>query len=217
MDLFLLVRQFNIVKGIKGRTRFERSVNRVHWLVSIGFIWRFMSFLGLFLGASGLFNYGMLLTIITSGFVLVFLLFFAVEELPNWNEEAKDTEEGQDDLWKAFLKYFMEAKPYLSKSLQMKDVALQLGVREAELRAVIKLNSSLNFPELINAYRLNHLVSLKLPEHEKSMSSDAMADACGFNSRTTMFRTTKKWLNMSVSQIELGKVSFDLESAIRKK
>jgi len=216
VDLLLLIRQFEIVKGIKGRTRIERSVIRIHALVAIGFVWRFLSFIGVFIGSAQLYNTGMLLTLVVLGLILVFLLFFTVEELPNWANEAKEIENLQNDLWKEFLEYLEVKKPFLSKSLQMQDVAIYLGVREAELRATLQLNSSLNFPELINAHRLHHLLSLELLEHQKGMSSEEMADACGFNSRSTLFRTSKKWLNRSASQIKLGKDSFDLKLAIRK-
>jgi len=148
---------------------------------------------------------------------LMVLLFFSEADFPEVTKAAQENEDEQDNLWEVLLKYLDTTKPFLSKNLQMKDVALQLEVRESELRAVIQLNSGLNFPELINAYRLHHLIKMELPENQKPMTSEAMADACGFNSRTTLFRTTKKWLNMSASQIVRGEVTFNLESAIRKK
>ena len=216
VDLFLLVRQFEIVGGIKGRTRIERSVLRVHWIVTVGFIWRLVSFLGGFIGSFALYNAGMLLTLVVLGVLLVSMLFFTIDDLPNWSHEAKEIEESQSDLWNNWRRYFSETKPFLSKSLQMQDVANHLNVREAELRAALQLNSSLNFSELVNVYRLHYLINLDPPEFKKAMSSEEMADACGFNSRSTLFRTSKKWLNISASQIELGKITFNLEEAISK-
>ena len=216
-DLLLLIRQIEIVYGIEGKTKLKKLMNRLNGFFFISFFARFVSFIGAVISSPGLFRLGMLWTFVSLVIILLVLLFFSEADLPEVTKAAQENEDEQDNLWEVLLKYLDTTKPFLSKNLQMKDVALQLEVRESELRAVIQLNSGLNFPELINAYRLHHLIKMELPENQKPMTSEAMADACGFNSRTTLFRTTKKWLNMSASQIVRGEVTFNLESAIRKK
>jgi AraC-like DNA-binding protein len=92
----------------------------------------------------------------------------------------------------ALLRLMEEKKPYLDPDLKLSWLATALKCTPVELSQLFKVEIHKNFSDFVNEYRVDEFkkrVSGK--EHEK-YTIFALAEQCGFNSRSSFFRIFKK-------------------------
>ena len=134
--------------------------------------------------------------------------------LPLWAKSM--TPKGKKDLetWERFLELLTVKRLYLSPHLKMKEVSLELGVQDKELRAAISLRSENSFPVIIGLHRLNYFIGHTRIEDLKKKSIEQLAIQSGFNSRTSLHRTCTKWMKMSATDVINSGRSIDINELL---
>ena len=88
-------------------------------------------------------------------------------------------------------------KLYLIKKLNIKVLAIQVGISVKKLRLTILINTGKTFNEFINDYRVERAQKLILSGFLERHTTIALAEKCGFNSHQTFFRAFRKKTNVT--------------------
>ena len=137
--------------------------------------------------------------------VMVFELMVCVvsinKVLPLWTKAMSPEGKKDIDIWERFLEILSVEKLYLNPDLKMKDISLELQVKDSELRGAISLRSENSFPVIIGLHRLNHFMEQTSIADLKKKSMDHLAMQSGFNSRSSLHRTCTRWMKMSATEV----------------
>lgn len=91
------------------------------------------------------------------------------------------------------LTFLKEHKPYLEPDLTLAALALQLRISTRVLSQIINQNAKTNFNHFINQYRIAHAKKLLMNPDYDRLNMRGIAQAAGFNSKTSFFTTFKKF------------------------
>lgn len=148
------------------------------------------------------YNTAIWLTIIILVLVLVVLLLYKNRILAKRKiQEHSDPEKYvyskiQDSEAKNIIKqlenYMETNKPFLNQDLKQVDVAKNLKISSAELSQVLNQFLGVNFPDYVNKFRIEELVKRMKDKSSTRYTLDALAEKCGFSSRSSFFRAIKK-------------------------
>jgi AraC-like DNA-binding protein len=86
-------------------------------------------------------------------------------------------------------------QPHLEPELTLKQLAKQINTNTTSLSKVINEAFNQNFNDFINAYRVNEFVARVNSGEHKKQTLIAIANDCGFNSKSTFNRSFRKMLN----------------------
>ena len=104
-----------------------------------------------------------------------------------------------------------EQKPYINPNFAIKDLSDSIGYSTHQISLVLNNKLGLNFFDFINQYRID-AVKLKLQSDEvEALTLYAIAEKCGFNSKTSFYRIFKK--NTGLTPLEYRK---NYEQSINK-
>ena len=103
---------------------------------------------------------------------------------------------------KALESHFLGEKPFLRKGYKISDLSNELHIPYHQLSAFINQEYGKNFNELINEYRVDHLIRM----HEedpglKQFTLEALGQKVGFNSRVAFIAAVKKRTGKTPSEI----------------
>lgn len=98
------------------------------------------------------------------------------------------------------LEYLEAEKPYLDSRLSLKKLSIDLGISENHLSQTINEKLNCNFFDLINEYRIKEFKNQVTQNENDYLTLFAIAQACGFNSKSTFNIAFKKMTGVTPSQ-----------------
>jgi len=101
------------------------------------------------------------------------------------------------DLKKQILKLLESEHIYLTGDLSASEVAENLGISTNELLKQSEIIFKKSFIDLINEYRVNHFKQEVLKPENKELKLVAIAEKCGFTSKSSFYRIFKKHTNQT--------------------
>jgi AraC-like DNA-binding protein len=102
----------------------------------------------------------------------------------------------------ALERHFDLNKPFLKKGYKINDLSAELNIPYHQLSAFINQEYGKNFNELVNEYRVDHLVEMakSSPDIQK-YTLEALGRQAGFNSRVVFSTAVKKRTGMTPSEL----------------
>lgn len=91
-------------------------------------------------------------------------------------------------------------KPFLNPDLKMSDIASSIGFSSHELSQVINQELQLSFPDFINSYRVEEVKKRMQTENLEKFTLVAIAEQCGFKSKTSFYRNFKKVVGITPAE-----------------
>lgn len=102
------------------------------------------------------------------------------------------TPEKRQFILDAINKHFEARRPYLKHGYSLRNLADDLNITYTYLSFIINREFGMNFNDLINKYRIDHLKNL-LDQKESSLYTlEGIAYRSGFSSRSTFYRAFYK-------------------------
>ena len=92
-----------------------------------------------------------------------------------------------------FLQQFFLNTYYLNKDASIIDLSDTLGINGTILLEYIEEHYELTFSELVNKHRVEYFVSLVSSGKYKELTTEALAEKAGFNSRQNLTKSFKKF------------------------
>jgi len=112
---------------------------------------------------------------------------------------AKDASEWAE--YTKQLKGFMrETSLYRDKRLTKGQLAIQVGWTEVHLSNTLREGLETNFNDFINAFRVEEVKERLKDPRSRGFTLIAIAEECGFNSKTSFYRTFKKFTDLTPSE-----------------
>jgi len=102
------------------------------------------------------------------------------------------------------ISYMSEKKPFLNTNLKQADVARALGYSVNEISQILNTQVHQNFSDFINSYRVEEVKERIASGIYSKYTVSAIAEQCGFNSKTTFYRAFKKLMEVSPSEYFKG-------------
>ena len=202
----------------------ERQRQKIQWLS-----WYFRGFAVILLCAIGLLLWSLSTNYFFRQFEFVLLVFYAlfifslvifVLRHSNYfkllsNNQYGNNQKNKLELSLLFdrLKKYVEAEnPYLNPNLNLKDLALGIGVTENQLSQLFNLHLNTNFYNFIHPYRLAAFERILLEKGTEQYTIMALAEAAGFASRATFYKVFKAHYGMTpsvyIKQMKCEKTTF---------
>jgi ligand-binding sensor domain-containing protein/AraC-like DNA-binding protein len=137
----------------------------------------------------------------------------AIEKIKNQFDESKNkqntnslkiSDDRSDEIRSSLTQYMTDAKPFLNPDLKQVDVATALGFTVHEISQVLNTQLKLNFSDFINSYRVEEIKDRVAGGKYTKYTLTAIAEQCGFNSKTTFYRAFKKSMGVPPSEYFKG-------------
>ena len=101
---------------------------------------------------------------------------------------------------KTILEGFMtDNKPYLRSDLTLENLAVSLKMSSKDLSQIIRYGYSVNFYDFINKYRIEEVKKKIGSNHSDHLTLFAIANECGFSSKSTFHETFKRFTGVTPS------------------
>lgn len=89
---------------------------------------------------------------------------------------------------------------YLNSDLRLQDVAKMVKCNAGELSQVLNVFMNIGFTDYINKYRIDEFIKRIQDESASKYTLVSLSEQCGFSSRTSFFRSFKKFKGMSPAE-----------------
>jgi len=96
--------------------------------------------------------------------------------------------------------FMMEHHYYRDKRLTKGQLANQVGWTEAQLSNTLREGLQTNFNDFVNAFRVAEIKERLKDPQSRDFTLLAIAEECGFNSKTSFYRIFKKLTNLTPSE-----------------
>jgi len=116
------------------------------------------------------------------------------------HQTLKISEEKSNEIRNSLVRHMIEEKPFLNPELKQADVAAVLNFSVHEISQVLNSQMQLNFSDFVNSYRIEEVKERIACGKYKRYTVSAVAEQCGFNSKTTFYRAFKKSMGVSPSE-----------------
>lgn len=216
LDILLLVSQSLVIREYKAVGQFSNRIRTIHKLSMAGIIGRVLVYAGAIVLSSIVYSLGVLVTLTLLTLVVIQLQLLDTDEFPILVKVKKTNLSSEDKIWLDLIKGMQKDEWYLDFDLQFQEVSERLKVSPAQLRRSIQSHTDLNFPDMVNVHRIDHLMGLKDQIDIKELSIEELARRCGFKSRITLYRASKKWLGLTPSSLTEYKGSFSIAQHLLK-
>ena len=98
--------------------------------------------------------------------------------------------------------HFMRNKPFLKQGYKIGDLSNELNISYHQLSAFINQEYGKNFNELVNEFRVDHLIDLTQTDTDLKMYTlEALGKKAGFNSRVAFIAAVKKHTHKTPSEL----------------
>ena len=102
------------------------------------------------------------------------------------------TREKRDQILAMIEEHLETAKPYLKHGYSLRNLSDDLDVTYTYLSFIINREYGVNFNDLINRYRINHMRQLMAGPDAHRFTLEGLANQSGFSSRSTFYRAFQK-------------------------
>ncbi|MFT3738077.1 MAG: two-component regulator propeller domain-containing protein [Breznakibacter sp.] len=126
------------------------------------------------------------------------------EEPKERYESSRLSEERGQELVDALLGHINQDHAFLNPDLKIGDLADRLDCSVHELSQVINQHLGQSFSEFINHYRIEEVKRRLQSDEYSRFTLLAIAESCGFNSKTSFYRVFKKETGMTPAEYLLG-------------
>jgi AraC-like DNA-binding protein len=137
-------------------------------------------------------------------FVLVYRVFTFQSLSKLIDSTTYSTESISDDqleeLGQRLEKAMMEQKPYLDKKLSLKQLSEEVNTSSNQLSLLFTEHYKTNFYAFVNKYRIKHLAFVLEEQNAMNYTVSALAEECGFNSKTTFYKVFKEEFGCTPSE-----------------
>jgi len=123
-----------------------------------------------------------------------------IEKTKNHKEEEIHFSEKDELEFGKVKKKIISEKLYINPELNLRILAINLGIKEKELSRII--NTKTNFYQLINSLRVTEFKKLIQSPKAKQLSLLGLAHEAGFSSKSTFYNAFKKLEGMTPKQYE---------------
>ncbi len=89
---------------------------------------------------------------------------------------------------------------YLNPDLKLQDVAKAVKCNAGELSQVLNMFMNIGFTDYINKYRIDEFIKRIQDKSASKYTLVSLSEQCGFSSRTSFFRSFKKFKGMSPAE-----------------
>lgn len=125
------------------------------------------------------------------------VLSTAIQTRKQTLQSRKVNGEEAGELEDRLMEYMQEKKPYLNPKLTIREVASELASTETEISLLLNNKMKVNWSNFVNAYRVDEMKRRLLKEGLGKLTLVAMAEQCGFLSKTTFYRVFKQATGMT--------------------
>ncbi|MCZ4694777.1 AraC family transcriptional regulator [Ancylomarina euxinus] len=112
---------------------------------------------------------------------------------------AKDVSEWAEST-KQLMDFMRETLLYRDKRLTKGQLAVQIGWTEVYLSSTLREGLESNFNDFINSFRVEDVKERLKDPRSRDFTLIAIAEECGFNSKTSFYRTFKKFTDLTPSE-----------------
>lgn len=112
--------------------------------------------------------------------------------IEKYRHSKMDRREGES-MVNMLLKYMDEKKPYLNPELSMSDLAKGCGCTTHTLSQLFSLFLKRSYYDFVSEYRVKEFKRLAADSHYNKYTINALAEKCGFRSRTPFLTAFKKF------------------------
>lgn len=123
----------------------------------------------------------------------------ATRKSPRTNVSAKDMPEWAEST-KQLKDFMRETSLYRDKRLTKGQLAGQIGWTEVQLSNTLREGLETNFNDFVNAFRVEEVKEKLKDPRSRDFTLIAIAEECGFNSKTSFYRTFKKFTDLTPSE-----------------
>lgn len=124
----------------------------------------------------------------------------AVNSKKTTMEARKVNVEDVDGLAERLLEHMQKEKPYLNARLTIGELATHLSSNEAEISLLLNNKMNMNWANFVNAYRVEEMKQRLLKGGLDKFTLTALAEQCGFVSKTTFYRVFKQMTGITPSE-----------------
>ena len=118
--------------------------------------------------------------------------------LPKVNPEANKT------VCLFLQEFLIQQEGFKDPNLSLESMAERLAISKAKLSAHLQDCFSMNFPEIINRYRIHYFIELYKKDALKLMKVETLILQCGYRNKTTFYLAFKKVLQTNPSTFIKG-------------
>ena len=115
-------------------------------------------------------------------------------------EARKASMENADELTERLLEYMQKDKPYLNARLTVGELAARLSSTETDISLLLNTKMNMNWSYFVNAYRVEEMKQRLLTDGLSKYTISALAEQCGFVSKTTFYRIFKQMTGMTPAE-----------------
>jgi ligand-binding sensor domain-containing protein/AraC-like DNA-binding protein len=115
-----------------------------------------------------------------------------IDEVHDKYKGSKVPEDVGIAIQNALLTYMTDKKPFLNPDLKLADLAEEIGYSVHEISQVLNQYINQNFADFVNNYRVEEVKIRVMDKSYAKFTLIAIAQQCGFNSKTSFFRVFKK-------------------------
>lgn len=129
----------------------------------------------------------------------IFLPDFLITEKKSKTNITVKTHKELEDLKIKLESLMMEDKPYLIPELTLRQLSEKMGISERKLSMLLNEEINISFYDFINKYRINEAKDKLVSTVFDKYSITGIGFTCGFNSKSSFYRTFKNETGMSPS------------------
>lgn len=115
-------------------------------------------------------------------------------------QTRKSNAENMDQLEERLLDYMQKEKPYLNARLTIGELAVALATSETDLSLLLNNKMNINWSNFVNAYRVDEMKRRLQNDGLSKYTLTALAEQCGFVSKTTFHRVFKQNTGMTPAE-----------------
>lgn len=137
--------------------------------------------------------------LITAVFLFIYLIKKARNKLAWYNDQTKEKYEfsrldelHSSELFSEIKDYLASSQLYLNSELKIADLAKLMNYSTQEISQAINQNLGQGFTDFINHYRVLEIKKKMKDPANKNLTLTAIAEKCGFNSKSSFYRAFKK-------------------------
>lgn len=124
----------------------------------------------------------------------------AVSSKKKTMQARKSSSENTEALQDQLLEYMQREKPYLNARLTIGELAAAISTSGTDLSMLLNDKMNINWSNFINAYRVDEVKRRMLDGDLDKFTLTALAEQCGFVSKTTFFRVFKQLTGMTPAE-----------------